>query len=249
LGFTAQERGNVKFIVPPVCAVPAGAFRMGSDKWRDPQTISNELPQHRVNLAAFSIGRFPVTVAEYACFVEVGQRQPRQWANQLQKLDRPVTYVSWNNAVAYGAWLAMTTGQPWCLPTEAEWEKAARWDQRTGVARLYPWGDSFDQSRANTGESGRGGTTAVGSYPSGASPYGVEEMAGNVWEWTHSLYKPYPYTVGDGREIENSTENRVLHGGSWLGNQRDARAAFRISDRPDYLFDSYGFRLSLSSSA
>ncbi len=106
-------------------------------------------------LAAFSIGRFPVTVAEYACFVEAGQRQPQQWPTQLQKLDHPVTYVSWDDAVAYAAWLAQMTRQPWRLPTEAEWEKAARWDRAPGVARLYPWGDMFDPSRANTRESGK----------------------------------------------------------------------------------------------
>ncbi len=123
LGFAAQARNGVKFIVPPVCAVPAGEFVMGSDPRRDKEARPEEQPQHRINLATFSIGRFPVTVAEYACFVETGQRQPQQWPSQMQKLDHPVTYVSWDDAVAYAAWLAQTTGQPWRLPTEAEWEK------------------------------------------------------------------------------------------------------------------------------
>jgi formylglycine-generating enzyme required for sulfatase activity len=236
--------------VPPICAVPAGEFLMGSDPRHDPPEYDDEQPQHRVNLAAYSIARFPVTVAEYACFVETTHhRQPGDWANQIQKIDHPVVYVSWDDAVAYAAWLARQTGQFWRLPTEAEWEKAARWDQRTGVARLYPWDDSFDQSRANTRESGRGGTTAVGSYHAGASPYGAEEIAGNVWEWTHSLFKPYPYTQNDGREIENSTEDRVLRGGSWYDLRLLARAAYRGTDMPDGLGGSEGFRLALPGSA
>jgi formylglycine-generating enzyme required for sulfatase activity len=250
LGFTANKRNGVAFITPPVCQVPAGEFLMGSDPRRDKGTYTDgtEQPQHRVNLAAYAIARFPVTVAEYACFVEgANHRQPQQWANQLQMLDHPVVYVSWNDAVAYAAWLANLTQQPWRLPTEAEWEKAARWEARSGVARLYPWGDTFDASRANTDEGGKGGTTAVGSYPNGASPYGAEEMAGNVWEWTHSLYKPYPYTESDGREVGNSTENRVLRGGSWIINSQGARAACRSQNGPVDLYSIGGFRLVLAA--
>ena len=247
LGFVAEKRNGVACIIPPICQVPAGEFLMGSDKRRDNQTGLSEQPQHRVNLAAYAIARFPVTVAEYACFVEgANHRQPQQWANQLQKLDHPVVYVSWDDAVAYAAWLAKLTQQPWRLPTEAEWEKAARWDARAGVARLYPWGDTFDASRANTYEGDKGGTTAVGSYPNGASPHGAEEMAGNVWEWTHSLYKPYPYTESDGREVGDSTGNRTLRGGSWNSNAINARAAYRRV-RPGSLNGGVGGRLALAA--
>ena len=142
--------------------------------------------------------------------------------------------VSWQDATAYIAWLIKTTGQRgWRLPTEAEWEKAARWDPQRQDSRIYPWGDSFDKDRCNTSESGIGTTSPVGSYPasdarrSGASPFGVEEMAGNVWEWTSSLYKPYPYTRNDGREDSKSTENRTLRGGSWGNGASFARAACR----------------------
>jgi formylglycine-generating enzyme required for sulfatase activity len=248
LGFAAHQSGKIVYIVPPTCPVPAGAFLMGSDTHRENNPPPAELPQHSVTLPAYAIARFPVTVAEYACFVRAVGRMSDQWQSQLQKLDHPVTYVLWNDAFDYAVWLAKLTGQPWRLPTEAEWEKAARWDARAGVARLYPWGDTFDASRANTYEGSKGGTTAIGSYPNGASSYGAEEMAGNVWEWTHSLYKPYPYIVGDGRELEFYTENRVLRGGSWIDYiSEHARAAYRHDQiGKDDLYGVLGFRLVLA---
>ncbi len=249
LGFEARKKDGVAYIVPPLCSVPAGEFLMGSDKRQDPQAYDSELPQHRVNLPAFQLARFPVTVAEYVCFVRAGQKEPSGWQSQLGKLDHPVINVSWHDAVAYAAWLAKTTGQPWRLPTEAEWEKAARWDAARQVSRLYPWGDAFDTARCNTSEGGKGGTTPVGSYPTGASPCGAQEMAGNVWEWTSSLFKLYPYSASDGREGANSTGNRVLRGGSWYFDARLARAAYRARGRPDDFIYFRGIRLVLAASA
>jgi iron(II)-dependent oxidoreductase len=100
------------------------------------------MPQHAVTLSAFHLGRFPVTVAEYACFVHAGLREPPRWPQLLGKLDHPVVYVSWPDALAYAAWLARLTGEWWRLPSEAEWEKAAGWDPVADQARLYPWGDA-----------------------------------------------------------------------------------------------------------
>jgi formylglycine-generating enzyme required for sulfatase activity len=150
--------------------------------------------------------------------------------------------------VAYAAWLAEMTGQPWRLPTEAEWEKAARWDPQRGVARLYPWGDSFDKSRCNTSASGKRATTPVFAYVNagGASPWGALDMAGNVWEWTGSLKTPYHYSASDGREDPNSTENRALRGGSWFNDAGFARAAYRLERGPGGFFGSFGFRLVLA---
>jgi formylglycine-generating enzyme required for sulfatase activity len=236
-------------IVPPVVPVPAGAFTMGSDKQRDPQASDDELPEHWETLPAYQMGKYPVTVAEYACFVRVGQRQPQDWQGQLAKLDHPVVYVSWRDALAYAAWLAQLTGQPWRLPTEAEWEKAARWDAARQVSHLYPWGDEWDTSRANTHESSIGGTTPVGQFPSGASPCGALDMVGNVWEWTSSLFRPYPYPQADGREEASATGHRVLRGGSWISHRGHARAAYRLHNAPELVNYYGGFRLAWSAPA
>jgi formylglycine-generating enzyme required for sulfatase activity len=236
LGFVGTVVNGVEVILPPLCDVPAGAFLMGSDPKQDPDAFYDEKPQHSVTLATYQLARFPVTVAEYACFVRAGHAKPQRvelfgrvvdWATQLRRLDHPVVCVSWHDAIAYAAWLAKATGQLWHLPSEAEWEKAARWDPTLRRSRIYPWGDRFDRTRANTSEGGTGTTTPVGSYPTGASPCGAQDLAGNVWEWTSSLYKPYPYNASDGRERADSTENRVLRGGSWSDTAWIARAAYR----------------------
>ncbi len=245
LGFRGANIGNGQAIVPPLVTIPAGPFQMGE---------GNE--QHWVEVAAFQIGKYPVTVAEYALAVAAkAVREPPasgsvNWAGQQQHPDHPVVCVSWRDAVAYTAWLVEATGwRDWRLPTEAEWEKAARWDPQRKSSRVYPWGDSFDKDRCNSSESGIGTTSPVGSYPAsdarrgGASPFGVEEMAGNVWEWTSSLYKPYPYTQNDGREDQNNTGSRILRGGSWYGDRRVVRAAYRYGFGPGDASYILGFRL------
>ena len=208
-----------------------------------------------MTLAAFQIGAYPVTVAEYACFVRANGRAapigedttPGQvsWRTQMtHRLDHPVVMVSWYDAVAYAQWLADLTDQPWRLPSEAEWEKAAR-----GIdGRLYPWGDQFDASRANTSDGKQDATTPVGSYPSGASPYGALDMCGNVWERTSSVFKRYPYRAKDGRESEESPRDRALRGGSWDLPARLARVAFRNLYLLDDLGSYLGFHLAIGPS-
>jgi formylglycine-generating enzyme required for sulfatase activity len=216
LRFATRVFGGVVVMIPPLCTVLAGDLLMGSDPTQDPELAHDEQPQHTVTLDTFQLGRFPVTVAEYACFVRVGHAEPRPWEasrtwrGQLRTLDHPVVNVSWHDAVAYAAWLSQVTATPWRLPTEAEWEKAARCDPVAGHARLYPWGDAFDRARCNAYESRRHGrSTPVGRYPHGASPCGARDMAGNVWEWTSSVYMLYPYRADDGHELGESTESRA----------------------------------------
>lgn len=146
LGFTAHSKYGIEYILPPMCIVPAGPFLMGSDPNRDKQAWADEMPQHTVTLPTYEIARFPVTVAEFACFVRVRHRNPDNpselnendwyWLKQLSKLDHPVVDVTWDNAVAYATWLADMTGEFWRPPTRAECQKAARGTD----GRIYPWG-------------------------------------------------------------------------------------------------------------
>lgn len=263
LGYSAYARDGVEWIIPPTCPVPAGKFRMGSDKRRDALARDDELNRRIVTLGDYAIGRFPVTVAEYACFLTATQRTaPSDWSHQLQNLDHPVVSVNWRDAFDYAAWLAQCSGQPWRLPTEAEWEKAARCDPRdplgTSSERIYPWGDIFDTARCNTYESNQRSTTPVGWYGpddpephagrgGGASPCGAEDMAGNVWEWTASEYAT-DYSISEREAAAGNAVNRTLRGGSWNYVARNARAAYRnVSRGGDYRSGSRGVRLALSA--
>ena len=261
LGYTAHAKDGAEWIVPPVCHVAAGPFKLGSDKKRDLQAYDDELKRLTVILPDYAIARFPVTVAEYACFVTATKRkQPGDWSSQLQRLTHPVVYVSWRDAYDYAEWLAGRTRQPWRLPTEAEWEKAARSDPREPLGasseRVYPWSDAWDAARCNA-EGRIGRTTPVGAYGpddpepdgsrrSGAAPCGAEDMAGNVWEWTASPYHAADYSKSELQAAKESTESRVLRGGWWDGDSRGARAAYRLHFDPDFAYyNRGGFRVAL----
>ena len=257
---------EVAFLSAPTCHVAGGSFWLGSDPQQDHLALDPEMPQHAVTLPAYQIAMFPVTVAEYACFVAAGHAIPRKgaigpdWRAQLTRPDHPVTGVTWYGARDYALWLARLTGQQWRLPSEAEWEKAARWDAKgnggRGVARTYPWGDDFDLHRCNTLESHIRGTTAVGAYGSGqaerdgSSPCGAQDMAGNVWEWTRAVYDAQAYSSGALPEHDgNASANRVVRGGSWRAVYKHARAAYRYSGAPTYAGAAVGFRLVLLAAA
>jgi formylglycine-generating enzyme required for sulfatase activity len=257
--------------------IPAGPFLMGSDESQDRQAESSELPQSTLQLPTYFIARYPVTVAQFRAFVEdqAGNGGFRPGDSEcLRGVDNhPVVLVSWHEALAYCRWLTAKLSSAdlvperlrgvlapqdsrtaWCvtLPSEAQWEKAAR-----GIdGRIYPWGNEPDPEKANYDDTGINTTSTVGCFPAGASPFKIEEMSGNVWEWTRSLWGPdprtpefaYPYQPGDGRQSLDAPGGvlRVLRGGSWANCARLARGTVRDWDHPDYRGGSLGFRVVAS---
>ena len=214
--------------------IPAGEFERGSEGFS-----SNEQPVKRIYVSAFWMKQTEVTNAEYGrCVAAKACPAPDNsiW-DDSDKAEHPVTHVSWDNAVAYAEWAG---GR---LPTEAEWERACRGDD----GRAYPWGNAAPgSSTANFGDSSRG-TTAVGSYPAGASPYGLLDMAGNVWEWTADWYDSGYYASAPQRDPSGpaSGSSRVLRGGSFNNVASLVRCAYRNWGYPDARYDDGGFRVVL----
>ena len=244
-----SERGWV-FIEP-------GWFLMGAQSVSperpafDEKACDDEAPVHRVRLDAYWIAPRPATVSDYRAFVDAGgyTRQelwsgggfarwsrPQGWEEQLEHPDRPVTGVSWFEATAFAAWRGCR------LPTEAQWERAAR-----GVeTRRYPWGDEpAPAASLFNAERVVGHPTPAGAFPGTATPEGIEEMAGNVWEWCLDWFGPDYYAVSP--EIEptgpRGGEGRVIRGGSWRNTMDRCRAAFRTKSRPDWRDANLGLRL------
>jgi len=214
--------------------VPAGEFIMGSEH-------GVERPPHPVFVDTFEIDQFEVTNEQFVKFVEetdyvtdaekAGETSWRYYATG--KPDHPVVKVSWNDAKAFCEWLGKR------LPTEAEWEKAARGTD----GRIYPWGNTWDAGRVNAKESGYRGTTAVGSFPAGASPYGVMDMAGNVAEWTADWFQPYPgYPGGDNEAQYFGEKYRVIRGGGWFSDREQVRTTERSASSMTLANDDVGFR-------
>lgn len=233
-------------ITPKLCQIPAGDFMMGNRN-SGILGMNDETPFHTVQFSAYSIGIIPVTVVEYACAVRAGTvRTPPtvvgiSWQIQLNRPDHPVVNVSWQDAQQYIAWLQIVTGEAWRLPTEAEWERAAR-----GIeGRTYPWGNDWNIACANTLESYRGTIVAAGSLIYGRTPDGIFDMAGNIGEWCSSLKKAYPYNVTDGRESLPSTDKRIIRGGSWNKEAKYARATARRAEQTNCEAVDIGFRLVL----
>jgi len=238
------------------------------DEFGNPETLT--IPYD------YWMARYPVTVAQFGAFVQAKgyenpewwtptgwawreskqRKAPAEWANQRSFPTRPAIYVSWFEAVAYTRWLTaqlrnrattqsaipLTAGTVVRLPTEAEWEKAAR----SGDARRFPWGDEdWEKERANLVLTVRH-ASAVGAYPRGATPADLHDMTGNVWEWTASLYRPYPYDPDDGRNDPESEDARVVRGGSWLDLEWYARCALRDRDAPVSFLSYFGYRVVVS---
>jgi formylglycine-generating enzyme required for sulfatase activity len=177
---------------------------------------------------------------------DVKYKAPEDWEDNRPpkgKESHPVVNVSWYDAIQYCEWLSGKTGKSVTLPSEAEWEKAARSDDK----REYPWG-TWQEYRANTSELGLGETTPVGIFLEGASPYGLLDMSGNVWEWTRSEYKGYPYRAEDGREdLSKKVEYRSLRGGSFYNAASNARCACRYRNGPGSGYRYHGFRVVVVS--
>jgi formylglycine-generating enzyme required for sulfatase activity/3',5'-cyclic AMP phosphodiesterase CpdA/energy-coupling factor transporter ATP-binding protein EcfA2 len=248
--------GDPRILPPPMVRVESGEFTMGSDEWE------REQPIHRVYLDEFMIGKYPVTNEEFKAFMsDDGYKKQEFWTpegwgwREEEKIfeplywhDRkwngpnfPVVGVSWYEAAAYARWLSQTTGDKYTLPTEAQWEKAAR----GGKGLVYPWGNNFDKNLCNSEESGLRRTSPVGTFPAGASPYGCMDMAGNVWEWCGDRYKDDYYKKSPAKNPQGPSAGsaRVIRGGSWGGGGWNCRCAFRGALHPAARADDLGFRL------
>jgi len=261
-------RGVVVALGHEMVYIPAGAFLMGSD---DGDLKEACRPQHRVELGAYCLARRPVTHADYQVFIDDNpdypvpyspmrfaqrynwDRRSRTYPRGLE--DHPVVLVAWADAWAYCRWLSEVSGYRCRLPSEAEWEKAAGWDPVAGRARRYPWGDKFEDGRCNVDAHGelRLNSSPIGRYSpavhpelveGGDSPYGLQDMAGNVWEWTGSLYRPYPHDSGDGREDLAADGERVVRGGAYDEGPLLARVAWRNGVEPDLRAPNIGFRVA-----
>lgn len=267
--------------------VPAGKFIMGS-KEDDPLALESEKPQHTIDLPDYWIARFPVTNEQFSSFVrEAGYRTKaeekgssfvfdgKEWkdtsganwqhpegaqSDLAGRENHPVVHISWLDGCAYCEWFADFYQRDignlvLRLPSEAEWEKAARGTYGQG----WPWGSEWDSTRCNNAENGIRTTTPVDNYlPQGASPHGCLDMAGNVWEWTRSLWGKgyaldyvYPYTDRLAERENLAAPNnigRVLRGGSFVDGSQRTRCTFRDWAYPDLTFGYYGFRVCLSYS-
>ncbi|UQU65686.1 ergothioneine biosynthesis protein EgtB [Couchioplanes caeruleus] len=241
--------------------VPGGPFTMGTDT--EPWALDNERPAHTVDVPAFLIDAAPVTNARYAEFIAAGGYDDPQWWSERGWAHRqeagltapmhwrrdgdgwaytrfgrtervnpgePVVHVCWFEAEAYAAWAGKR------LPTEAEWEKAARHDPATGRSRRYPWGDEAPEPRhANLGQRHLA-PAAVGAYPDGASPLGVHQLIGDVWEWTSSGFHGYPgfavFPYAEYSQVFFGGDYKVLRGGSFGTDAAACRGTFRNWDHP-----------------
>jgi len=241
--------------VPVTVRIPAGPFWMGSDP-DDSTAHDNEKPRLTVDLPDYQIGRYPITNAQYARFLAAKPSHSTPYSNERGnesynwnrgtrtypkgKANHPLVLVNLHDAMAYCGWLSEVTGQIYRLPTEEEWEKAARGGLPS--VRRYPWGDEWQPGICNTQELERNGTTSIHEFEQTTSPFGAVGMAGHVWEWTVSGYGPY-----SGSQYKSHSFIGIIlcvvRGGSWRNSKQEAR----VSCRGRYQFvvrrSDLGFRI------
>ncbi len=262
------------------CFIPEGCYQIGSSEdkisfmrtqsWAFGQPFDREVPECEVKIGGFYISRFPVTVSQFQAFIKDknGYNNELLWTKEGWKWRQnhanarpkefekweipnyPQTFVNWYEAVAFCEWLTQILNSRICLPSEAEWEIAAR-----GVdGRIFPWGNIYDPKRSNTNVSNIGSPTPPGCYLLPDGPWGKHsplDMSGNVWEWCSSAYRvgnkifSYPYNVDDGREnMEYGDEcRRITRGGSYTNGVFISRVSYRGQDVPSARFDRQGFRV------
>jgi formylglycine-generating enzyme required for sulfatase activity len=240
----AADRSTVPVVVP----IPAGPFWLGSSP-DDFEAPENTKPGREVYLPEYRIGRYPVTNVEYARFVAAAQYHvPEHWADGQVPVgleDHPVVNVDFDDASAYCRWLSETTRQSWRLPTEAEWEKAARGP--LPKKQRFVWGNDWRANACNSEEAGRGNTTPVSAFePINCSVFDVIDMAGNVWEWTTSWYEPYPGSIHN--TLSYGQVYRVIRGGSYHNSAKEAQISIRGRYKPEVRRPYLGFRVMLESS-
>jgi formylglycine-generating enzyme required for sulfatase activity len=230
-----KKQGENRFI-PELVNIPGGMFMMGCVSGKDCQ--DDETPVHPVTLSPFQISKYETTFAQWDACVAAGGCKHKPGDRGWGRGNRPVIYVSWNDATAYASWLSKKTGQTWRLPTEAEWEYVAR----AGTTTRYAFGSTIRPDQANFGYRLKK-TVPVGQCP--ANRFGVHDMQGNVWEWVSDRYSAKYYSSSPVKNPRGSATgaSRGFRGGSWLFRARNLRSADRNNYAPNYRSNNLGFRL------
>ncbi|MBD2074689.1 ergothioneine biosynthesis protein EgtB [Phormidium sp. FACHB-592] len=253
----SAERSRRSPLPTPQICIPAGSFECGNASL---EALDNERPVHRVSVETYWIDRAPVTCKQYQAFMSAGgyqeQRwwseegwawlqsaqviQPLYWSDAPDRANHPVCGVSWYEADAYARFVGKR------LPTEAEWEKAASWNPIVKQRQTYPWGEAVPSEHDCNCNHAVGQTTPVGAYPAGTSPFGCEDLLGNVWEWTNSWFDRYTgfeaYPYRGYSEAYFDGQHRILKGGSWATQPSSLRCAFRNWYHPHVREIFAGFR-------
>lgn len=243
---------QLRALIDQMILIPAGVVRMGT-RLEDLDAVIaadgplelprewylKECPRHEVLVEEFSLSRTQVSVGQWRVYAAAVGLSSDRWEDTDPQV--PVHEVTWEEAMAFCAWLSDRTSHEFRLPTEAEWERAARGDE----TRLYPWGDEFDGSRCNLAEGGIGDYLPVGSLAAGASPFGVLDLAGNGDEWTSTVYHPYPGAPDGVPDVDPySNDPHVTRGGSF----RHRRDLARCSRRHALYDDEHGATFRVASS-